>query len=190
MTSTQPIEVGNKVALVPGENVLYQAEFTPHPFLRHVKTKLVITDRRVIARRPLTWFLFFRKGFHQSSCPLEHVSQFSYGDRRYGARLVFGTLLCLTIVGLPIGIYLIMAARVIALSFHGTGGGHVLAEADPRELHLVESAARAIDAIFYVREQPTVAPIPAPAAPTLPAPPPLVTGAGSQLPSYGTPWSP
>lgn len=164
--SPSPAPAFTSIALVPGEQVLFVSEFTPHPILTHLKTKLVITDRRIISRRPTTWFVFFRRGFYQTSCPLEHVNLFSYGVRQHGRRLVYGILACLSIIGLPYGIYLLMTLKSIELAFQSSGSGWVVAEAASDELPAVEAAARLADAIFYAREQPT-------AVPAVPAPPPL-----------------
>jgi len=202
VTPAAQVPPANLVPLVQGEKLLFRAEFTPHPILRHLKTKLVITDRRVVTRQPMTWFVFFRKGFHQSACPLEHISQFSYGDRNHGRRLVTGILLCLTLFGLPMGVYYLLTLRSITLSIRATGAGLVMTEADRKELPMVEAAARVIDAILYAAGPPTsvmaVAPPPMAAAPvaapgvepslrTGPAYPAAIAGQTS-APGYGRPW--
>lgn len=67
--------------ILPDEHVRYEASFTPHLILKHIKTTLVVTDRRVLVHHPHVIFGFIEHGYAKREIPLRHVSLVAAGTR-------------------------------------------------------------------------------------------------------------
>lgn len=84
------------IALLPGEQSLFAADFTASPILRHIKTGVVVTQDRVVMRYPQFILAFIRVGHAESSCPIRKLSKVTVGRTLSRSRvfkaLVFGGL--------------------------------------------------------------------------------------------------
>ena len=159
------------IALDPGETAHFTARFTPHLILTHLKVEVVITDSRVIVRRPNTLFGLVPLGYYEQTSPIEHISEFSAGESFSGTRLAAGVaavLLGLSLIGFGImgvaglstvlalvfiggGAYLVASAHSVGLVFRNHGAGLLTAGASRNERPQVEQARRNITALFFGR---------------------------------------
>ena len=77
------------IALLPGEEPLYAADFTPSPILRHIKTGLVVTADRVAVRYPQYMFFVIRVGHAESSAPIRQVCSVTTGRQLSQRRVMY-----------------------------------------------------------------------------------------------------
>ncbi|XVX20458.1 hypothetical protein ACQP1U_00850 [Actinomycetota bacterium] len=84
-----------QITLLPGERLERDVQFTPHLILQHLKTRVVLTDRRAIVQHPQTLFGIIPLGYSVSSAPWRAIDEISYGTRVRGRYLVLGALLVL-----------------------------------------------------------------------------------------------
>jgi hypothetical protein len=99
------------IALLPGEEVVFAADFTPHPILRSQKAGLLVTRQRVAVLHPQHIFLFFRVGQLMSSSPIESICEVSVG------RLLSRHHLRMAMIFAFSGLFIFM--------FFGAGGGMI-----------------------------------------------------------------
>jgi hypothetical protein len=82
------------IAILPDEEVVFGADFTSSPILRHIKTGLVVTNDRVVVRYPQYLFLFVKVGYAESSTPIQRICEVTTGRllsrRRITSALMFG----------------------------------------------------------------------------------------------------
>ncbi|NKY61090.1 hypothetical protein HGA04_04870 [Gordonia rubripertincta] len=76
-------------ALLMGESVRFQTQFTPHMILTYLKTTVTVTDRRVIVHHPHQLFGVIPYGYLQKEVPLRHVAQISSGSATSTIRILF-----------------------------------------------------------------------------------------------------
>lgn len=163
--NVQPIQSG--LFLLRGERTLHDVEFAPRLLAPHLKTRVVVTDKRVMVRHPHTIFGFIPMGYaagtaNHSSVELVHAGTFV----RTG-QLVIGGLLALfglasifgqgsgPIVGLlllVIGGALVFTARQVGLILE-TGGGRLFGAARGPELGKVEDTVTRIVSIMATEEK-------------------------------------
>lgn len=76
MTAPPPI------TLLPGEQVIRHAEFTPRLILVYLKTSMILTNRRLVVSSPNTIFGFIPHGYSVQSAPLSAISDVACGNMR------------------------------------------------------------------------------------------------------------
>ncbi len=85
-----------KIHLLPGEQVVFAADFTPSPLLRHIKTGLLITQSRLAVREPQYIFFVFKVGHTETTVPIRHICDVTMGrllsHRRVRSALIVGLL--------------------------------------------------------------------------------------------------
>jgi len=102
------------ISLLPGEESLFAADFTPSPLLRHIKTGLVVTRDRVTVRHPQYMLFVIRVGHSESSIPIRHVCNVTIGRQLSQRRMMYAAT-----AGF-IGFFLLMSALpMMAISFLG-----------------------------------------------------------------------
>ena len=158
------------IALLPGEESLFAADFTASPILRHIKSGLVVTRDRVAVRHPQYIFFFIKSGHAETSVPIDKVSSITTG-RLLSPRRVRGALLtgvaglmvmmfgaslgammgAIGILGLLLALLLfafaglqMWLARGLALTLGDIGGGHVRVDVDKAEYQNMLTAATLI----------------------------------------------
>ncbi|MFW0874787.1 hypothetical protein [Rhodococcoides corynebacterioides] len=169
------------ITLAPGERQLFSEQFSPNMFLTQFKTTMVITDRRVIVRRPNALFGVIPMGYNEETSPLRHISQVNAGESFSTRHMLYGGLAIvlglinlggggsmfgggLAVVGLVligVGAFLIYAAHELGVGFRNHGGGVLFAAASKSERGKVEAAKRAVNDIVFAREQPVESEVPA-----------------------------
>ncbi len=199
------------IQLLPGEIRLMGADFTPSPLLRHIKTGLVITRDRVIARYPQYMFLIIKVGYAESSIPITQVCEVTTGrllsQRRIRAALfsAIGALFILmstaslggpfAIIGFLIALVLLAfaallawLARGLALTVGHSGSGEIRVDVDGREFDAMLQAGRLIQQLVLDRDAATPVrqtPSPSPFVGQTPSPAPVVSQPFSPAPSVG-----
>ncbi|OBF29128.1 hypothetical protein [Mycobacterium sp. ACS4331] len=181
------------IHLLPGETRLMGADFTASPLLRHIKTGLVITHDRVVARYPQYMFFIIKVGYAESSIPIQQVCEVTTGrllSRRRVRMALFSALGALFVLmstaslGGPFGIIgflialvllafaalLAWLARGLALTVGHSGSGEIRVDVDGLEFDAMLQAGRLIqqlvldrDAATPVRQTPPVVHTPSPA---------------------------
>lgn len=161
------------VHLLPGEEVLHEAEFTPHRFFPH-KSYVVMTSKRIVIRHPNTVFRIFVAGYFISSTPLSKVEQVNAGAAyrdgtiamgvgaivmsvlmlffAFLAPMTAGMNVFMAIVGVIAGIVLISVSRNQGL-FINTGGGTMSALGRASELPEVEFTAKTMVSLMLDVEE-------------------------------------
>jgi hypothetical protein len=201
----------SQVALLPGEEPLFSADFTSSPILRHIKTGLVVTKDRVIVRYPQYMFLVFKVGYAESSTPIRQICEVTTGRLLSRRRVVsalmfafFGLFIMMSGVGamssgflgaLTVLIALVCfavagfqawMARSLGLTVSHAGAGALHVDVDKLEFHDMKSAGTVIQRLIVGGVRPAAAPQAAPAAGTAaPVPDPPV--APRQAPPVQTP---
>ncbi|MCE1178376.1 MAG: zinc ribbon domain-containing protein [Micrococcales bacterium] len=84
-----------QISLLPGERLERDVQFTPHLILQHLKTRVVLTDRRAIVQHPQTIFGIIPLGYYLSSAPWDAIDGISYGTRVRTRYVVAGAILVL-----------------------------------------------------------------------------------------------
>lgn len=82
------------IDLLPGETVIQHSNFTPYLIRAHLKTTVILTDRRVVMTKPGTIFWFIPHGYTTHTTPLEAVSDVACGDGRQSG--AFGGMATMT----------------------------------------------------------------------------------------------
>lgn len=151
--------------LLQGEVVEYHAQFSPRLLLKHIKTTVTLTNRRVIVHEPHVIFGFIEHGHFLGEIPLRHVAQISTGNTTSSRRVMWGTILliaglsCLVgggsigLSGVPVllGLILIIVGVVFfatahsnGIVFRSTGGSVLAAHGSKSELPQIEQAGQII----------------------------------------------
>ncbi len=170
------------LALLPGETILHDESFSPSMILPHLKSRIVLTNVRVIGHRPNTLFGVIPFGYFASSAPLSAIEQVDSGVRTRTRRLVWGAVLVLLgfleIVGagllssmldlfdsgrgvaiffglilLAIGVVLILSAKIVGV-FATTGSESVWAAGRGHEQARLETTAQVITEAVISHEDP------------------------------------
>ncbi len=160
------------IALMPGETTRLDASFSPHLILQHLRTRVLLTDRRVIVQSPHTLFGIIPMGYACGSAPLDAVDQINHGHMMRSSRvlaglaaLLFGLYLLvlpmgggvsklIAIVMLAVAVAMFATARVTGI-FFDTGGNHLLAAAGRgKDIGTIEDTAqRVIEAIQVAHDR-------------------------------------
>jgi len=154
------------ISLMPGETTKIDVSFSPHLILQHLRTRVLLTDRRVIVQWPHTLFGIIPMGYACGSAPLDAVDQINHGHMMRSGRVLGGIaalLFGLYMLVVPMGggiskllalVVLLVAAAMFATSrvtgiFFDTGGNHLLAaNGRGKDIATVEDTAqRVIEAI-------------------------------------------
>lgn len=180
---------GSTIEIAPGEVIRYSAQFSPNLLFTHLKTSVVITETRVIVRRPNTIFAIVPMGYIEHTSPIQHISQLSAGEalssRRVTAGVIamllalyafvvavstFPAVLLLAIVFGIVAAVLFLTARSLGVIFRNHGGGDLIATAGRNERARVDDARRTITALWFGDGTPAPAPVPAPFVPPVVTP--------------------
>ncbi|MFC7961315.1 variant leucine-rich repeat-containing protein [Rhodococcoides kroppenstedtii] len=161
----------DSVVIAPGETVRFSAQFSPNILLTHLKTGVVVTDKRVIVRRPNTVLGLVPLGFTDSTSPLTQVTEVTATETISGRKLVSGlfclfvslilfvnsdfigftgeqsVLLGLILIG--VALYLFATAYRIGLIFRNQGSGELLARTARGERRELESSKAHIDVLLF-----------------------------------------
>lgn len=158
-------------ALLPGESVRYHAALTPRLILKHLKTTLVVTDRRVIVQEPNTLFGLIPMGHLEQSAPLSSVVTVNDGEHTSSRNLLFGSISAFMALYLLIGggilalgalVFAVIAALLFLTAFHTgisirTSGGNALqANSGRSERHLVAEAKAQVNFLVFGAAAPAV----------------------------------
>ncbi len=154
--------------LLQDEQIRHQAQFSPNLILTHLKTTLVVTDRRVIVNHPNTVFGVFPKGYTESTSALSDISEVTTGEIHSGREMTYGVGACLVgvmmlflgimgsaasfvfgLVLLIVGALLIIGAGSTGISFLNTGGGRLVAVGGKNDRHHVEAAGREVTRLLF-----------------------------------------
>ncbi len=81
--------------LAPGETILHQAYFTPYLLRQHLKSQVLLTDKRLVVSHPMTIFALIPAGYVISSAPYSHVQRLDCGTLISTRRLTVGAALAL-----------------------------------------------------------------------------------------------
>jgi hypothetical protein len=161
-----------EIPLLPGEQVIFAADFTPSPLARANKVGLIVTHQRVALIHPQHMFSFFKVGHTVSSSPIAAISQLTVGRllsqhhvRRaiyagffglfilfYGTSLGGGDfgamsmLLALCLFG--IAAFQAWLARRLGLSIRNFGGGTLSLSVDQAEYQAMLSTASIIQQLM------------------------------------------
>lgn len=152
------------------ETIRFEQRFTPRMFLTHLKTTVVVTDRRVLVYHPRVIFGVVEHGYAKGEIPLRHVAQISSGTTTSTGRIL-GAIGCLVLalglftgstllvsegLGVLIGLVLLGAAAFLFLSAHtngvvftSTGGRALVASGSKAELPAIEQAAAEIGTLLF-----------------------------------------
>ena len=79
-----------EVPLVPGEQQLWECRLTPHLLTPHLKTRLTLTDKRIIVRYPNTLFAFLPVGYAVQVVGYSAVESVGFGNRIRTQRVLTG----------------------------------------------------------------------------------------------------
>lgn len=157
------------ITLTPGESLRFSTLFSPHLILSHLKVTLVVTDRRVVVRRPNTIFGAIPLGFIEKSTPIRHVSQVTVGEEVSTKKLLYGigavlsgllslfggafaagpTGILLGLIMLPLAAYFFLTARELGIWVRNHGAGVLLAPAGGGERQLVEQAGKILNELLF-----------------------------------------
>lgn len=131
------------IPLLPGERVDLDISFSPHLILSHLRTRVLLTEHRVVVQSPHALFGIIPMGYACASAPLNEISQINHGHMARSGRVaagagiaIFGLLLAVSEHGggaflmmllmLGIGAALIITSRLVGI-FFDTGGNHLMA---------------------------------------------------------------
>lgn len=189
------------IALLPGEQSLFAADFTASPILRHIKTGVVVTRERVVMRYPQYILLFIRVGHAESSCPIRKLSKVTVGRTlsriRVFKALLFGGIgamatmsglasLTISAIGalmmlvglalLGVAAFQLWMARSLGLTVTNDGGSILHVDVEKAEYQDMVTAGQLIQEL--IRDTAQAAPSPVerftpPPAPPRPTPPPV-----------------
>ncbi|KAA8884959.1 hypothetical protein F3087_31870 [Nocardia colli] len=156
------------ITLMPGETLRLSTRFSPYVILTHLTITLVVTDRRVVVRRPNTIFAVIPRGFLEQATPLAQVSEIATGAAVSTPHLFFGTgsllagllslfgVLVPDVAGRFVGLVLLgISAYLLLTSMHtgiwvrNHGGGVLRAPAGHKERRLVDEARKCLDASLF-----------------------------------------
>lgn len=163
------------ISLLPDESVLFGADFTPSPILRHIKSGLAVTKDRVVVRHPQYIFFVIKVGHAESSTPIRQVCEVTTGRTlsrsRVMSALMFGFFGLFALMwGLPMmqvspigGLLIVLIAlallafaafqawlaRSLGLTVSHTGGGALRIEADKAEYGDTLTAAQLIQQLLF-----------------------------------------
>lgn len=194
------------IAILPDEEIVFAADFTSSPILRHIKTGLVVTKARVVVRYPQYLFLFVKVGYAESSTPIRRICEVTTGRllsrRRITSALMFGvlgllifmsgvssfggiisalaTLLALAL--LAFAAFQAWMARSLGLTVTHAGGGTLHVDVDKLEFDDMVAAGTAIQRLVLA-PPPSVRPIP------VDVPDPIVVRSAPQAPVQARPAS-
>lgn len=157
------------IALMRGETTQIDVSFSPHLILQHLRTRVLLTDRRVIVQWPHTLFGVIPLGYACGSAPLDAINQVNHGHMMRSGRVLAGasalaagvlTLFAgsqgvlITLLLFALAAVMFMTARVTGV-FFDTGGNHLLAAAGRgRDTAAVEETAqRVIEAIQVAHDR-------------------------------------
>ena len=201
-----PAEHAN-ITLLPGEQPLFAADFTPAPLLRHIKSGLVVTQDRVSVRVPQYLFFVIRAGYAETSVPIRHICDVTTG-RMLSRRRVRSALLStgiglfilmssrmsfviFAIIGalfafplLAFGAFQAWMARSLGLTITSTGGGTVHTDVDKAEYENMLAAANLVQRLVLDVDRGLSA------TPSEPVPPAETTSAVALPPQPSTVRSP
>lgn len=156
--------------LLDGEVVHYHAQFSPRLILKHIKTTVTLTNRRVIVHEPHVIFGFFEHGHFLGEIPLRHVAAISTGNTTSSRRIMWGTfaiLLGLLVLGsgavlqsagasvllalilIVIGVIFFATAHSNGIVFRSTGGSTLAAHGSKAELPQIEHAGQIIGSQIF-----------------------------------------
>jgi hypothetical protein len=175
----------DNVALLPGEQVAYAADFTPHRLRPDIKSGFVVTKDRIVVRHPQHIFLFIPAGYVETSTPLGAVAAVSTGSHLSEQRVMAGSICVLVgiaaltsglaagggfmaaiaVVLLGVAAYLFWSARTLGMTVRNVGGSHVAVQVDGEERSTILAAATAVQQQVSAWSRPS----PPPAAATAPA---------------------
>lgn len=165
-----PHGMPSPMSLVPGEQVRYRAEFSPHLILSHLKVHLVATDRRVMVHEPHTLFGVIEHGYLERSSPLPTVCEVTASYRVETRKIIWG--IGMVLVGLfllfTVGGFVVLGAlalfaaaawqfltcRVLGVFVRNHGAGVLVARAGRAEQFLVEQAAAALNEVLLTSPEP------------------------------------
>lgn len=161
-----------EIAVLPGETVLVDERFTPHLILKHLTSRIVLTDRRVVVQHPHALFGLIPMGYSLQSAPLHEINQVHFGHLVRNRHVAFGVgavlwgllvlgalqapwfaLLGLILIGAGVG--LIVTARVVGIS--ADTGGHLRLHASGRGGDVVRASQvgnRIVTQLDLVRSRP------------------------------------
>ncbi len=147
--------------ILPDEQVRYEASFTPHLILKHIKTTLVVTDRRVLVHHPHVIFGFFEHGYAKREIPLRHVSLVAAGTRTSTSEVIKAVVAALVgiaaitsgyggaigAIAILVGLVLLAAAVLWflgangnAVSIQSTGGESIVARGSKQQFAQIQQA--------------------------------------------------
>jgi hypothetical protein len=155
------------IPLLPGEQALFAADFTPSPLARANKVGLVVTHQRVALIHPQHMFAF-RVGHTVSSSPIAAISQITVGRllsqhhvRRaifagfFGSAMLFygsvrlgPVLMLLALCLLAVAAFQLWLARRLGLSISNFGGGALSLGVDQTEYQAMLSAVSIIEQLI------------------------------------------
>lgn len=171
----------NSIAIAPGEVIRFSDHFCPNMILTHLTTTVVLTDKRIIVRRPNTLFGIIPVGYNEHSTPVGQIAQISAGES-FSSKLIAAAAGCLLValygfvlpspttipkllalLLLAIAVFLFFKAHNLGLVIRNTGAG-VLAAAAARsernKLAYVQATIR--DLLFGDGSGPAAPPLPDP----------------------------
>ncbi|MEU7138559.1 hypothetical protein ABZ942_03825 [Nocardia sp. NPDC046473] len=154
---------------MPGETLRLSTQFSPYLILNHLKIAVIVTDRRVVVRKPNTIFAVIPRGYLEQATPLAQVSEIAVGEAVSTPRLTFGTGSSLAgflslfgvlagpgavgrvlgLVLLSASVYLFLTAMRMGLWVRNHGGGVLQAHAGHNERRLVEETRNCLDALLF-----------------------------------------
>ena len=193
------------IPLLPGEDVLFAADFTSSPILRSQKSGLVVTRHRVAVVHPQHVFVFFKVGQVVHSSPIRTITEVSVGrllsPHRLRAAMVFGFIGLfflsvggigfggLSVIGVLLALILFAAAglqlwlaRHLGLTVCHFGGRTLSVRVDPTEHQAMLAAAHLIQQLLVdVGSAAQNATVGAPASGSRPANPAMSRTPGPNL---------
>jgi hypothetical protein len=176
------------IALLPGEQSLFAADFTASPILRHIKTGVVVTQDRVVMRYPQYILAFIRVGHAESACPIRKLSKVTVGRTLSRSRvfkallfggvggmmamsglasltvsLIGGLMLLVGLALLGVAAFQLWMARSLGLTVINDGGSVLHVDVEKAEYQDMVTAGQLIQELMLG------APAAAPSAPAPPA---------------------
>lgn len=156
------------IFLLPDEEQVHTALFTPQFLLPHLTSRLVLTKERLLVRHPHTAFVLFPVGYAVSVATLNKIEQVNVGTVMRPGRVAAGVFVILLafysmlgfggggsgvrwislfmlLVFIGIGIALVVTARSTAIVAH-TGGSTLTVVGQSRERPALEETAYRISA--------------------------------------------
>lgn len=84
-----------EITTTSSESVIRSADFHPRFILRHLDESIVVTDKRVIVRKPNTIFAIIKLGYNELSAPLDALDTITSGRQTSTRKLVAGIVAAL-----------------------------------------------------------------------------------------------